>query len=442
MAQFFQPKKRTQVDSKHQVMHIERLDHQGAGIAYLNKKPVFVAGALPGEQALVQLMESKSRFARGKLIKVLKVSETRTKPFCPHYQECGGCDLQHLEYQAQLEYKQATLAQLMKKFSGSEIALETPICGEALAYRRRARISLLMDKKSGQLQFGFRRKQSKAIEPVTDCPVLAKPLNALLPELQQCLAGFSRQERLGHLELVLADNGPCITLRHMAPLDDNEQAALVAIAERHDGALYLMPSPDDLQRVYGEEPQYHEVGVTIPFAPNNFIQVNQRVNQQMVAMAIDWLELSADDRVLDLFCGVGNFSLPMANTAASVAGVEGVPAMVERATANAKCNQLANAQFFHANLEEEFAGQPWAAERFNKVLLDPARAGAAGIIDQISTLEAERVVYVSCNPATLARDSQSLLSQGYVLSKLTMLDMFPHTSHLESMALFVKTAEN
>jgi 23S rRNA (uracil1939-C5)-methyltransferase len=179
--------------------------------------------------------------------------------------------------------------------------------------------------------------------------------------------------------------------------------------------------------------------VKIPFAPNNFIQVNQAVNKKMVKQAVEWLDPQKSDRVLDLFCGVGNFSLPIAKLAKHVVGVEGVAEMVEKATNNASLNQINNAQFYHANLEQDFEGQVWAAERFDKVLLDPARAGASGIIDQVSELGAQRVVYVSCNPATLARDSQSLMEQGYKLTKLGMLDMFPHTSHLESMALFEKS---
>lgn len=244
---------------------------------------------------------------------------------------------------------------------------------------------------------------------------------------------------MGHVELVLGDNGPCITLRHLSNLADDEVSALVELATRHQASLYLMPETNQLNLVAGEVPFYQEAGVKIPFAPNNFIQVNQAVNQKMVEQAIEWLDPQSDERVLDLFCGLGNFSLPIAKRAKHVVGVEGVAEMVEKASNNASLNQINNAQFYHANLEQDFDGQAWAAEKFDKVLLDPARAGASGIIDQVSALGAQRVVYVSCNPATLARDSQSLLEQGYQLTKLGMLDMFPHTSHLESMALFEKS---
>lgn len=438
MARFFQPKKKTTLNQKHQSVAVTKLDHQGAGIAYHDGKPVFIEGALPGEDVLMQLTESKSKFARAKLIKVLKPSAQRVTPFCPHYAECGGCDLQHLAHAAQIEHKQQALSQLMAKFAGQQLALSPPVSACDTGYRRRARLSLLWDKKTQQLQFGFRRKQSKSIVTVTDCAVLEPSLNALLPALHALLRGFAHPDQLGHVELVKADNTRVLVLRHLAPLAAKDQSALAAFAAQHDLTLYCMPSSESLEHVCGEGAVYGEAGVTIPFLPSNFIQVNQQVNQAMVAQALAWLAVTPEERVLDLFCGLGNFSLPLAKLAKQVVGVEGIDDMVERAKANATRNDLHNVSFYQANLEQDMTGETWAAEKFDKVLLDPARAGAAGIVDQLAALGAKRVVYVSCNPATLARDSQSLLSQGFQLVKLGMLDMFPHTSHLESMALFVK----
>lgn len=438
MARFFQPKKRTQLNTKHQSIKIEKLDHHGAGMAYQNKKPVFVEGALPGEQVLIQLTESKSKFARAKLIKVQVASEQRVEPFCIHYAQCGGCNMQHLSIEQQREHKQQTLGQLVRKFAGHDADLEAAVIGADKGYRRRARVSVLFDKKTRQLRFGFRRKQSKDIVDVTDCPVLDKSLNQLLPALKAVLDTFSHPESLGHVELVKGDNNRVIVLRHLSALAEKDRLALESFASKHHASLYLMPDSESLERIEGEQAYYLETGVTIPFEPNNFIQVNQEVNRTMVEQALDWLSLDKQDRVLDLFCGLGNFSLPMAKRVQYVVGVEGVDAMVEKARINAQLNHLDNVQFFQANLEQELSGQLWASEKFDKILLDPARAGASGIVEQLSGLGATRVVYVSCNPATLARDSQSLLEQGFHLEKLAMLDMFPHTSHLESMALFVK----
>ncbi len=438
MARFFQPKKKTQLNTKHQSVKVEKLDHHGAGIVYQNKKPVFIEGALPGEQVLMQLTESKSKFSRAKLIKVQTPSEQRMAPFCPHFEQCGGCTMQHLSAENQQAHKQQTLAQLMSKFAGQSIELEPAIIGSEQGYRRRARISLRHDKKNQELQFGFRKKQSKEIVNVTSCPVLDSELNQLLPELRELLVSFSRPESLGHVELVKGDNTLVLVLRHLKPLTEQDKTALLEWVEKRNLTLYLMPESDQLQRTVGNQAHYLEAGVTVPFEPNNFIQVNQEVNLKMVAQALNWLALTAQDRVLDLFCGLGNFSLPMAKQVKAVVGVEGIEEMVIKAADNASLNQIENAKFYQANLEQDFVSQPWAKDRFDKVLLDPARAGASGIIDQISELGATRVVYVSCNPATLARDSQSLIEQGYRLQKLGMLDMFPHTSHLESMALFTK----
>ncbi|MGD8172944.1 23S rRNA (uracil(1939)-C(5))-methyltransferase RlmD [Vibrio sp. TRT 21S02] len=438
MARFFQPKKKTQLNTKHQSMQVEKLDHHGAGIAYQNKKPVFIEGALPGEQVLVQLTESKSKFSRAKLIKIQQSSAERVEPFCPHYHECGGCDLQHLAIEQQREHKQQTLGQLMRKFAGQSAQLENPIFTCDKGYRRRARISVMLDKKSKTLKFGFRKKQSKDIVDVTSCPVLEPELNQLMLPIYDVLKTFSHQEHLGHVELVKADNSRVIVLRHSRPLQQKDHDALLALAQSEQASLYLMPSNDELNRECGEPPHYCESGVTIPFEPNNFIQVNQSVNEKMVQQALTWLALDEHDRVLDLFCGLGNFSLPMAKQVQQVIGIEGVDAMVEKAKANAVFNNLTNATFYQANLEQDMSAQSWAKEKFDKVLLDPARAGADGIVAQLSELGTTKVVYVSCNPATLARDSQSLLAQGFKLTKLGMLDMFPHTSHLESMALFEK----
>lgn len=438
MARFFQPKKKNQLNTKHQSFMVEKLDHHGAGIAYQNKKPIFIEGALPGEQVLGQLSESKSKFARANLIKVQKASEQRVSPVCAYYQECGGCNMQHLSIESQQQYKQQTLNQLMSKFAGQSMDLEPPILGSEQGYRRRTRISLKLNKKTRALEFGFRKKHSNEIVNVTHCPVLERELDSLVEPLYQLLQTFSNQEHLGHLELVKGDNTRVIVLRHLKPLAKQDQQSLQQFANQHQATLYLMPDSEKLEHIAGARAYYLEAGVKIPFEPNNFIQVNQSVNQAMVKQALNWLALTAQDRVLDLFCGLGNFSLPIAQKAAHVVGIEGVDTMVAKARENAAMNAINNAQFYQTNLEQGIVGQPWAVEKFDKILLDPARAGANGVIEQISTLGASRIVYVSCNPATLARDSLSLLSQGYKLQKLGMLDMFPHTSHLESMALFVK----
>ncbi|MCG7499074.1 23S rRNA (uracil(1939)-C(5))-methyltransferase RlmD [Vibrio sp. Of7-15] len=440
MARFFKPQKRTTVDKKHKAIMIERLDHAGAGIGFLDKKLIFVDGVLPGEKAVVQLTEQKKSYAKAKLIKLQSQSNERIEPFCQHYRQCGGCNLQHLSHEGQVAAKEASLAELMNKFAGADLKQAEAIVAGDKGYRRRARFSLMFDKNTKQLKMGFRKKQSKEIVDVRHCPVLVPSLDELLNELYALLSQLKAYKDLGHVELVEAENGRVCLLRHLKPLKEQDKTALLNFAQQHDLILYLASSPEHCERVVGDEPYYSMNGAKLNFSPQNFIQVNKTVNEKMVAQALQWLDVQKDDRVLDLFCGLGNFSLPLAQKASAVVGVEGVDEMVERATENAKQNQLSNAEFYQADLEQDITNQVWAKAKFSKILLDPARAGAAGVMEYVAELNAQSVVYVSCNPATLARDSQVLLQRGYKLHKLGMLDMFPHTGHLESMALFVKQA--
>ncbi|MGF1836308.1 23S rRNA (uracil(1939)-C(5))-methyltransferase RlmD [Photobacterium sanguinicancri] len=440
MARFFKPQKRKITDTKHKEITISRLDHVGAGVGHLNKKPVFVDGLLPGEKAVVQFTEDKKQYARATVIKRLTDNAERIKPHCPIYDQCGGCNLQHLSHSAQVAAKQQSLGELMTKFAGAEVVIQQakPIVAQDFEYRRCARFAVKLSAK-GQLAFGFRKKQSKDIVDVAHCPILAASLNELLPSLRTLLMGLKGRKSLGHVELVEADNGRVVLIRHLKPFSDSDMSQINAFADKNDITLYLAPESDELNHVRGGKPHYGLDGVELTFSPKDFIQVNANVNKQMVAQAVEWLDVQPEDRVLDLFCGLGNFSLPLAKRAKSLVGVEGVDEMVHRATYNAEKNGIDNATFYQANLEEDVTLLSWAKEPFNKILLDPARAGAAGVMQHVIALKPQRVVYVSCNPATLARDSQALLQQGYQLERLGMLDMFPQTGHLESMALFVKT---
>jgi len=266
--------------------------------------------------------------------------------------------------------------------------------------------------------------------------VLVPRLEALLIPLRQCLSDLQGARHLGHVELVQADNGPMIVLRHTAALVDADKQKLERFSHSEGLMLYLAPESEILERVSAEVPWYSSDGLRLTFSPRDFIQVNDGVNQKMVATALAWLDVQPYERVLDLFCGMGNFTLPLAKRGASVVGVEGVASLVAKAQENAQQNGLHNVTFFHENLEDDVTTQPWARQGFDKILLDPARAGAAGVMQYIVKLAAKKVVYVSCNPATLARDSEALLNAGYQIQRLAMLDMFPHTGHLESMVLF------
>ena len=437
MAQFYSAKQR--VTTKQRItVTVDELDPFGQGVARHQGKTLFISGALPGEQAEVTLVEEKRQYARGKATRLLSLSPERVTPRCPHFTRCGGCQQQHAAEPLQQRSKAAALSRMLGQAAQRAVAVDEILAGPAWGYRRRARLGLQWQPKTRELQMGFRQEASNDLVAIRVCPILAPELEALLLPLRDCLSALKAASRLGHLELVLADNGPLMVLRHLDALHADDREKLERFSHEQRLMLFL-DDGERLEQVRGEEPFYHSGEVRWTFSPRDFIQVNDAVNQQMVAQAIAWLDLRPEDRVLDLFCGMGNFTIPVGKFVQNAVGVEGVAALVRQAAYNAQLNNLKNVRFFQHNLEEDVARQPWAAQGFNKVLLDPARAGAAGVMAHVVKLAPERVVYVSCNPTTLARDSQTLLSAGYHLERVAMLDMFPHTRHLESMVLFSKT---
>ncbi|WP_413499281.1 23S rRNA (uracil(1939)-C(5))-methyltransferase RlmD [Buttiauxella gaviniae] len=434
MAQFYSAKRRV---TTRQIITVtvNDLDPFGQGVARHNGKALFIQGALPGEQVEITITEDKRNFAQAKVKRRLNDSPQRVTPHCPHFGVCGGCQQQHASIELQQQAKSKALARMMGARENPAVVNEI-ISGTPWGYRRRARLGLNYQPKTQTLQMGFRKSQDSELVNIHHCPVLAPQLEALLEPLRQCLSELKAVRRLGHVELVHADNGPLMVLRHLDALHDDDRQKLERFSHSHGITLYLAPDSETLTALGNDEPCYHSDGLRLTFSPRDFIQVNDGVNQQMVARAIEWLDIQPTDRVLDLFCGMGNFTLPLAMRAGSVVGVEGVAALVAKGEYNAQCNSLKNVTFFHENLEDDVTRQPWAAQGFDKILLDPARAGAPGVMQHVIALAPERVVYVSCNPTTLARDSEELLEAGYQLSQLAMLDMFPHTGHLESMALF------
>lgn len=437
MAQFYSAKQR--VTTKQRItVTVDELDPFGQGVARHQGKTLFISGALPGEQAEVTLVEEKRQYARGKTTRLLSLSPERVTPRCPHFTRCGGCQQQHAAEPLQQRSKAAALSRMLSQAAQRTVAVDAILAGPAWGYRRRARLGLQWQPKTRELRMGFRQEASNDLVAIRTCPILAPELEALLLPLRDCLSALRAASRLGHLELVLADNGPLVVLRHLDALHADDREKLERFSHEQRLMLFL-DDGERLEQVRGDEPFYHSGDVRLTFSPQDFIQVNDAVNQQMVAQAIAWLDLQPEDRVLDLFCGMGNFTIPVGKIVQNAVGVEGVAALVRQAAYNAQLNNLKNVRFFQHNLEEEVTRQPWAAQGFNKVLLDPARAGAAGVMAHLVKLAPERVVYVSCNPTTLARDSQTLLSAGYHLERVAMLDMFPHTRHLESMVLFSKT---
>ncbi|MBW3527071.1 23S rRNA (uracil(1939)-C(5))-methyltransferase RlmD [Shewanella sp. NKUCC05_KAH] len=449
MAQFFKakPNSSKQLSAKLS-LSVEQLDHLGAGIAQHQGKVVFIPGALPDETVTVQLTEQKKNYARAKLIKVDSSSPERVEPECPHYHTCGGCDLQHMSLSGQREHKEAALLDIMAKFAGTEGgALSPALTGEGWHYRRRARLATLFDKNTKHLSLGFRAASSSNVVPISQCLVLAKPLSDLIVPFAKLLNQLSAKASLGHLELIAADNGHFAVLRITKALNDKDLAKLSVFAELHQIHICLQDNEGQFQGVGAELvlPVYQLLdenaqsdAVSLSFTPGNFVQVNGQINKAMVAQAMDWLAPAPDERILDLFCGMGNFSLPLAKMGADVIGVEGVAEMVTQARVNAKANNLDKLTFYHGDLSADLSLEPWMG-KIDKLLLDPARAGAFESLQWLKKMKPRKVVYVSCNPASLARDSAVLLERGYRLQQLGLIDMFPQTHHIEAMALFELT---
>lgn len=412
------------------------LDYQGLGVAKIQGKTWFIENALPSETVEVQPIEEKRQYSRGLARKILKPSPERQQPQCEYYQQCGGCQTQHISVDLQRAAKQKALLQRLSKLQ-PDLQLMPMLTGDSWHYRRRVRLSMLFNPKTKLLDMGFRQKNSQQIVNIQHCDVLEPELSEILPKLTALFTQWSTPKQLGHIELVKADNGIAMLLRHIGNLTENDRTLLLEFAQQEKLMLFLQQE-DEIIQLYGEAPFYQIGNLKLQFDIRDFIQVNAELNLKMVATALDWLELNPTDNVLDLFCGMGNFTLPLSRQAKTVVGIEGVQEMVQKAHNNAEQNQCANVQFYQTNLDQRFADQAWAKQSFDKILLDPPRTGAVFALNALCELGAKKMLYVSCNPATLVRDTEILANFGYRLKKVAMIDMFPHTGHLESISLFEK----
>ncbi|TEW56953.1 23S rRNA (uracil(1939)-C(5))-methyltransferase RlmD [Psychromonas sp. RZ22] len=444
MAQFFKASRTNKQNNKIiKNCQIDKLDHQGRGMLFHQNKPVFVEGALVGETLDISILEDKKRYKKARILKIHDTSEQRIQPSCEHYQVCGGCHLQHVEQNVQLEIKQQGLLTLFERFAKYKpVQLQPTLKSTPWAYRRCARLGVMFDKKTKKVQMGFRQASSSELIDQKVCPVLVPKLAALITPLKALLNLLQGKATLGHVELLEADNSVAVLLRHLTPLSEQDKQQITAFSSTHQLQFYAQSTPTSITCLTEADKLTYsllEQDCQFEFNINDFLQVNGKVNEQMVAQAIDWLELTSTDRVLDLFCGLGNFTLPIAKRVKQAVGVEGIQKMVDRATTNAALCHLNNIQFLQADLSDLNAlTADWAQQCFDKVLLDPARAGAAECMSFVISKKPTHIVYVSCDPVTLARDSELLLKQGYQLKKLGLIDMFPQTAHMESMALFIK----
>jgi len=338
----------------------------------------------------------------------------------------------------QLALKQRTLAEQLQRVAGIQPdTWAAPLAGPEFGYRRRARVAVRWEAKARELRVGFRAEASQDIIAIEECPVLVQPLQSIMRHLPTVLRSLSKPQALGHIEL-FSGSAEAVLVRQVAALPDEDLQRLQAFCLEAGAQLWLQGDGEPAPFIAGATLGFTLAPWQLELAwrPGDFVQVNAAVNTAMIEQALAWLAPQADERVLDLFCGLGNFALPLARQAREVVAIEGVQTMVDRAAANARDNNVHNAAFFQADLTQPLAGAQWAAEGFSAVLLDPPRDGAYEVVQHIAQLEAKRLVYVSCNPATLARDAQVLVNQGYRLTRAGILDMFPQTAHVEAMALF------
>lgn len=423
-------------------LRIDSLDAEGRGVARnAEGKVVFVEGALPGEEVDFQVLRKKSSFEIGRLTKVLGGSSSRQAPRCPHFGVCGGCSLQHTDARTQMAAKQRWLEENLARIGNVEAETLLPIVyGEEWHYRRRARLGARYVPKKGGAMVGFREKRSSYITDMRECHVLPPQVSALILPLRALVESLSVRARLPQIEVAVGDNATVLVIRHLDPLTGNDEALIGSFAERHGIPIWLQPGgPDSAHPFHPRESELYyglpEFGLRLAFRPTDFTQVNHGVNRVLVSRAIRLLDPQPGERIADLFCGLGNFSLPLATRGAQVVGFEGASDLVERARQNATLNKLA-VQFEVMNLVQPNL-DPYAP--FEKLLIDPPREGAVGIVKALPAAWPQRIVYVSCDPATLARDAGVLVhAKGFRLSAAGVVNMFPHTAHVESIALFVR----
>ena len=440
-------------DAAAETASVAGLTHEGEGVVR-GGKTVFVAGALPGERIRFRRSRRHRQHDDGELLEVLEPSPERVAPGCPHFAVCGGCTLQHLEPSAQLLAKEQELKDTLARVARAAPARWlAPLAGPAWGYRRRARLGAKFVRRKGRVVVGFRERAAPYVADLRTCPVLAPPAGTLIEPLAELLTGLTIRERVPQIELAVGDDATALVLRVLEPPGQEDLARLKAFAADHGLRLYLQPAglgsvseltADTAGGGAAARPLHYGLerfGLTLEFAPTDFIQVNRAVNDPLVARAVELLAPGPDSRVLDLYCGIGNFTLALAKSAGSAVGIEGEPALVSRARANAVRNRITNVEFYVADLAAApDSGAAWLRRPCTHVLLDPPRTGARAMLAAVAQLAPERILYVSCHPGSLARDLEVLLrEQRFALLAAGVVDMFPHTAHVESLALLERT---
>jgi len=428
-------------------VEIHSLDAKGMGTTVHEDRKLRVYDALAGEKVNARYLFGRSQRGKAETLEVISSSTDRVEPRCPHFGVCGGCSLQHMSMEAQLARKQAALLEHLQQ-SGNVRASEIfPVLqGPLWNYRRKARLSVRDVAAKGRVLVGFRERNGRFVADMAECHVLRKEIARLLPLLAEMLAELDIRSVVPQIEVACGDEQCALIIRHLKELSENDKQRMLVFAREHNIALYLQSKgPDTVRLLDGLEASLEyavpELGLRFSFEPLDFLQVNSELNQAMVLRAIELLDPQPEDRILDLFCGLGNFTLALATKAGQVTGVEGSAEMVHRGSANARLNKLGNVDFHAVDLYQPSEVQPWPEAEYNKILLDPPRSGALELLPWIAASKVERVLYISCNPETLARDAAVLVNDhGFELRGTGIMNMFPHTPHSEAIALFERKA--
>ncbi|MGV8943167.1 23S rRNA (uracil(1939)-C(5))-methyltransferase RlmD [Thermomonas sp.] len=440
------------VDQTPKILDIVNLTHDGRGVARWPEgdaqagKAVFVSGALTGEQVSVQQTTRSRHFDEARTIEVLVASPDRVTPRCPHFGVCAGCVLQHLAEGEQIKAKQRVLLDNLQRIGHVQPQQVLPaLSGDAWGYRRKGRFSVRRVEKKDKTLVGFRELDPRFVADLHECHTVVPAIGFKVDVLCALVDGMDARRDIPQIEFIAGDDAIALVFRHLQPLGDADRDKLLAFGQEHGFSIFLQPGGlDSVHPLTGEAPQLAfrlpQWDVELQFRPLDFIQVNAKLNQAMIARALELLDVQPGERVLDLFCGLGNFTLPLARVvgdAGTVVGVEGDAGLVQRARANAEHNGLHNVHFHAADLAKDLAGQTWLKAGFDKLLLDPARSGALEVLKQFPLKGLKRIVYVSCHPASLARDAGYLVNEaGWTLRAAGVMDMFPHTAHVESIAVF------
>lgn len=423
---------------------ITDLTHDGRGVGHVDDKALFVRGALPGERVRARITRRHRHFDEGVVEELHTRSAERVEPRCRHYGICGGCSLQHLAPDAQIQAKQRVLAENFQRIGKVEPERWLdPLVGRQWGYRRRGRLSVRRVPKKGRVLVGFREQANpRYVADIVHCDVVHPRLGERIGLLGEMIGTLDAAADIAQIEFAAGDDTVALVFRHLKPLGQRDLDILAAFGREHDFAIYLQPGGNtSVHPLWPEQPRlafrFDDDALELEFRPLDFVQVNGDMNQRMLDHALRLLDPQPDEQVLDLFCGLGNFTLPLARRCREVAGVEGEHALVERADANAARNGIGNARFHVANLFEDQRHSEWARRDWDKILLDPPRAGADKVLEYLPRKATGRIVYVSCHPASLARDAAILVQRHrFRLAAAGVMDMFPHTAHVESIAVF------